>query len=430
METLITSYGIDFLPFQLTINSLDGLVAGSSALAAYLAQEGIEPGFQPNDLDIFIPGSLSYVRDMDGCIITGQYVIKSLKTMKDFLAPYGFTENDKFGTLDAPTEGYYSSLNKIQKVTSFTNKHGKEIQVIVIGSYNLVEHISKDFDLSVCISWWDARNNTFKTMDPDSTKRKEMYIVRQENTAETEEKTKKRIEKYASRAFKLIDKPCSFIDMRDPRDQLYNKKFNDIEVMDIFTLDEISIREHLQKSDWNIVLKAGEAYYAFNRKSLMDYMKKKSSNIGRIGQVYETPFNQCITLEGYHQLRYADYSIYELKNAYSVPTYGGRVKSLFHLSCYSIQEWIDGKEGGIVEMPPQHLTMSAPNIKRIIRRGEPLPPQVGARAHLPELAPDRSNIQEVINVSIDDILAAHAHLMVPGNLEAFHTAVREINGEI
>jgi hypothetical protein len=157
----------------------------------------------------------------------------------------------------------------------------------------------------------------------------------------------------------------------------------------------------------------------------MDYMEKKSTNVGIIGKVCETPFNQCITLEGYQQLRYADYSIYELKSAYSVPIYGGRVKSLFHLDCYSVNDWIKGEEGGICKVPPQQKDY----VRRIIQRGEPLPPQPGARAHLPELAADRSNLQEVLNVSLDDILAAHAHLTVPENLEAFYAAVREISGD-
>ena len=424
MNALISSYGINFQAFQLTLNQVGGIVAGSSALAAYLKQEGIEPGYEPNDIDIFVPGYMQHVRDERGYVLAGQFVIKSLKIMKDFLAPYGFTENNKFGTIDAPNDAYYQSLTKIEKVTSFTNTTGKEVQVIVIDSYDIIKHISKDFDLSACISWWDATSNTFETMDPDTTKRKEMYLMHATEASELHEKNKVRLEKYISRGFKLIDKPCPFVDGRDPRNQLSHKKFEDIEVIDIFTLDEMPITDYLQKSSWNIVLKAGEAYYAFERKALMDYMKKKESNIGRIGKVFETPFNQCITLEGYHQLSYADYSIYELKCAYSVPTYGGRVKSLFNVSCYSINDWIKGEEGGFCNVPPQQKDY----VGRIIKRGEPLPPQVGARAYLPELAPDRSNLQDVLNVSLDDILSAHAHLMVPGNLEAFHSAVQEING--
>ena len=425
MDALISSYGINFQAFQLTLSQVRGLVAGSSALAAYLKQEGIEPGYEPNDIDIFVPGRMEYIRDERGHIVAGQYVIKSLKTMKDFLAPYGFTESDKFGTIDAPNNEYYASISRIQKVTSFTNASGKEIQVIVIDNCDLVTHIFKEFDISACISWYDTTSNTFKTFDPDATKRKEMYLWRVVEDEKLHEKNKARLEKYISRGFKLIEKPCPFVDGRDPRDQLTHKKFEDIEVMDIFTLDETPLVDYLQKTSWNIVLKAGEAYYGFERKALMDYMEKKSTNVGRIGKVYETPFNQCTTLEAYQQLRYADYSIYELKSAYSVPTYGGRVKSLFHLGCYPINDWIKGEEGGLCKVPPQQKDY----VSRIIKRGEPLPPQLGARAHLPELAPDRSNLQEVLNVSLDDILAAHTHLMVPGNLEAFHAAVREIHGD-
>ena len=424
MESLITSYGINFQAFQNTIKRVDGLVAGSSALAEYLKQEGIEPGFQPNDLDIFIEGFIELARDANGWEINGKTMIRSLDKMRDFLGTYGFSENDKFGTIDAPTEGYYTSLKKILKVTSFTNKDNKEIQVIVIGSPKLIQHISNDFDLSACISWWDAFTNTFKTLDPVTTKRKEMYFVRENEASEIEEKTKKRAEKYVSRGFKLIDKPCPFVDGRDPRDLLSDKKFDDIEVTDIFTLDECSIRDYLHRSDWNIVLKAGEAHYGFNRKALMDYMSSKTISINRIGKFCETPFNQCISLEAYNQLRYSDYSIYEVKSAYSVEVYR-RPKSLFHLNCYSVKEWVDGSAGGLVEVPPKYLTESAPTlgprtiiqpnepgtpvVRRIVRRGEPLPPQD-------------------IEVGIDEILAAHAHLLQPANLEAFHAAVREING--
>ncbi len=397
MESLITSYGIDFESFHKTMKSLDGIVAGSSALAAYLKQEGIDPGFVPNDLDIFIEGWIELARDRNGWEIVGKNMIRSLDKMRNFLAPYGFTENDKFGTLDAPTEGYYASLKKILKVTSFTNKDNKEIQVIVIGSPKLLAHITQDFDLSACISWWDAFTNVFRTLDPVATKRKEMYFVRENEASEIEEKTKKRVEKYIARGFKLIEKPCPFVDGRDPRDLLSDKKFDDIEVTDIFTLDEAPIRDYLQKSDWNIVLKAGEAHYGFNRKALMDYMSSKTISINRIGKFCETPFNQCISLEGYNQLRYSDYSIYEVKSAYSVEVYH-RPKSLFHLHCYSVKEWIDGSAGGLVEVPPKHLTET------------PVYLQPG-------------NL-----IGIDDILAAHAHLMVPANLEAFHAAMREING--
>ena len=417
MESLITSYGINFKSFQQTIKNLNGLVAGSSALAEYLKQEGIEPGFQPNDIDIFIPGYKVPARDAWNCIIPGKYEIKSLNIMKEFLAMFGFNENGKFSTLDKSNEDYSTSLNKIQKVTSFYNADKDEIQIIVVDDHRLLDYIYKDFDLSACISWWNSDTNTFHTMNPYTTKRKEIYITRNAGTGELHRMNKLRIHKYKVRGFKIIDKPCPFVDERDSRDLLSDKKFDDIEVTDIFTLDAISIRDYLQKSEWNIVIKAGEAFYGFERKVLMDCLNSKPVSIDRIGKLYKTPLNQCITLEAFNKLRYSDYSIYELKSAYSVPSYGGRVNSLFHMHCYSIKQWVNGSGATNIMIPPQHLITAPSPITRIIRRGEPLPPQ---NPNLPFQMPE---------ITVDDILAAHAHLLVPGNLEAFHAAVREIHGE-
>ena len=61
MEALITSYGINFQDFQAFFNTttcpnigLRAIVAGSFALHGYLKQEGIHPGFMPNDIDVFM----------------------------------------------------------------------------------------------------------------------------------------------------------------------------------------------------------------------------------------------------------------------------------------------------------------------------------------------------------------------------------------
>jgi hypothetical protein len=201
------------------------------------------------------------------------------------------------------------------------------------------------------------------------------------------------------------------MDAYDPRDLLSDKKFDDIEVTDIFTLDAISIRDYLQKSEWNIVIKAGEAFYGFERNTLIECLYSKPVIIDGLGKFYKTPFNQCITMEAFNKLRYSDYSIYELKSAYSVPSYGGRVNSLFHMHCYSIKQWVNGEEGTNIIVPPQPLVTSS--MSNIIHS-----------------ATYTHNISRTINVSMDDILAAVAHLLVPGNLEAFHAAVREIHGEV
>jgi hypothetical protein len=201
------------------------------------------------------------------------------------------------------------------------------------------------------------------------------------------------------------------MDAYDPRDLLNDKKFDNIEVTDIITLDEISIRDYLQKSKWNIVIKADQAYYGFERNTLIECLYSKPVIIDGLGKFYKTPFNQCITLEALNMLRFSEYSIYELKSAYSVVESGGRVDSLFNMHCYSVKQWVEGAKGTNIIVPPQPLVTSS--MSNIIHS-----------------ATYTHNISQTINVSMDDILAAVAHLLVPGNLEAFHAAVREIHGEV
>lgn len=419
MNDLISSYGINFSEFQRVLRSLNGTVAGSAALAAYLKQEGIDPGFEPNDLDIFIPGYWqSYWNEEQ------QFTrrIKSYNTMSGFLASYGYEENNKFSSTEKNT-GYYGSLNRIIKVTSFNNASGKEIQIIIIDSRKIIDYIKYDFDLSGCISWYCTVTNCFRTLDPERTKRKEMYIAHKNPTEEDKAKTIIRIQKYTARGFKIIPKPCPYKATYDCRTELSDKKFDGIDTIDIFTLDEMPIKDFLAKSDWNIILKAGEQHYAFERKSLYDYMNKKNTYIGHpVGYVYETPFNQCITEDALYHLKYSDFSIYELIPAYST-TGGGKVKSLFHLNCYSIKDWV---------AEPKVISYSLKMLNKLPVIPKPKP--VGAAAILETVMLNsiaemiNAEVDEMINAEVDEIVAAHSHLLQPTNLEAFYAAVQEING--
>lgn len=408
MNALISSYGISFSEFQRTLRALNGTVAGSAALAAYLKQEGIDPGFEPNDLDIFIPGDAAWPRTNRS---------NSYNTMSTFLASYGYYRNDKFGVID--NNGYYGSINRIQKVTSFTNTDGKEIQVIVIDTRKIIDYINYNFDLSGCMTWYCTVTDCFKTRDPELTRRKQIYITHINPTEKERAKTAVRVEKYISRGFKIIPKPCPYMDRYDSRIELTDKQFDGIEAIDIFTLEEMPIRDFLAKSDWNIILKAGEQHYAFERKSLYDYMSKKNTNLdgNPVGYIYETPFNQCITEDALNQIRYSDFSIYELVPAYSITIGNGRVKSLFHLNCYSTKNWIS---------EPRVITYTKKMPAQLPAISKPKP--AGAAGVLHTMMPN--SIAELVNVSIDDIIAAHSHLLQPNNLEAFHAALIEINGNV
>ena len=54
MEEFLDSYELPFHAFRTLVTENNALVAGSAALALYLKQEGVDPGFEPNDLDIWV----------------------------------------------------------------------------------------------------------------------------------------------------------------------------------------------------------------------------------------------------------------------------------------------------------------------------------------------------------------------------------------
>jgi hypothetical protein len=192
-------------------------------------------------------------------------------------------------------------------------------------------------------------------------------------------------------------------------------------VTDIFSLEELPIREYLTKSRANIVLKSGSQWYGFHRKQLIDYLNAKTYFIIHIIITYETPFNQCIDTIMLQQFGYSDFSIYELTNAYSIPN-GHQVLSLCHMDCYSIKNWIDnikGKECKIEE------PFSQPPVLRRYPQGHrhesnivPYPPQIPIESDSD--SEDEDEIPEFVIVN-------RGHPLAPQNpaIHAFMDALEE-----
>lgn len=309
------------------LNFLDSntIIAGSFALASYLIQEGIEVDFEPNDIDIFV--STEKVGGVDIFI----------EEMTAFMSMYNYIAHE-----DGWNGGDYDVGIEIKRVISFKNRIiNKKIQIIVIDTFNLSLYINTFFDLSVCATWFNSTTNRFETLDPEYTKRKEMYIL----DSYEEPGRACRIRKYTDRGFRIIRKPCTVISYRDTRLDLDSERFSDIIVHNIITLEDIPIRDFLRITEWNIVLKSGEQYYGFDRSELVKCMATKKTYVQCIDdEVYETPFKHCITTEAFTYLGYGDYTIYELENTITV-TVNGIIKSLFHLVCYSVRQWINGSVG-------------------------------------------------------------------------------------
>ena len=324
MENFITSYGLPFHDFQELLKQTGGVVAGSSALALYLKQEGIDAEWAPNDMDIF-------VRRPCPCDQCNPFV--------QFIKKYGFKNTGKFDCITIAAENaraYYSSMGDISNVASYMNDDGKEVQVISLRSDSkLKDYITDHFDLSICATWWDA--DGFHTVDSESTKRKIMYRMNKPSDLDyLETKIQSRIEKYLLRGFRFDMEVISAAEAVVSAAVDHSK----ISAYDMMTLEDIPLSDFLLLSPSNIVIKVREQYYAFDRKTLINYMVGKRAHINDWVEIFETPFRQYLSSTNMSLLRSDVFRIYELCDESSVPFRGGMI-SIYDVKAFTVKMWIE-----------------------------------------------------------------------------------------
>ena len=399
MENFITSYGIPFPAFQDIINMTNSVIAGSSALALYLEQERIDPGYIPNDIDIWI--SANEGCECNSCRKGNKNPELNITHLVDFLAGFDFKECNTFEEKVADI-GYdgYEGMSIIKTVTSLQNSKEQKIQVIQVESDNMLNYIKKEFDLSCCVTWWDSKENAFKTHAPLKTKVKKMYSMAGLTSSELTGKQIHRYEKYISRGFTFVEPQCSFITTPDPRvfseSPVWTKcsrkdsdKIKYIKVLDIISFEKTPIKEFLSKSEWNIAIKCGDIFYAFNRKILdkitestqCELFVEKDGNKININ-TYKLPFGHRISLKCLQMMGKSDYSVYEPLLYISAKSYNADSVSLYNLKCYTIADWENGKPDLITSTPiPYKIT------KKVISVANNTVPSVHIAEMLPLGAP-------------------------------------------
>lgn len=313
MEALIDSYGLDSSKFFDLLKENKAVISGSSVLSIYL-----EHMFVPNDIDIWIP--LNTINSIRG--FTEKFNEISLPFYK-FLWKAGFEEkeltknsseinsSEKIRTKDEENNYQNISLggNKIFKVFDFCHESsGKKVQLVFIKNINPINFIKEYFDISVCKTWFNPETKMIETDDKENTSKKQMYISYDIDYEKLHQKNKDRIEKYKARGFTLIDNPKKIFNT-------FTKEF-DIIVEDIIAFDSYNLVEFLKEKEYNIVIKSGENYQAWNRSMYISQCKiicGKINDIHKIG-FYESPLLQIIKAEQIFNLifRSKNYKIFEI----------------------------------------------------------------------------------------------------------------------
>jgi hypothetical protein len=358
MESFIQTYDIDFKQFQEVIINTESLVTGSAALALYFKQEGVEYNFVPSDIDIYVKG-----HDNKDAMVT-------------FLQSTGYIRGPKFNDLDDITlpVSDYGNMAGIACILSYINRNtGKEIQLIVIENETDIHGFIKyQFDLSCCVTWWNAEMNQFFTIDKEHTLKKKLYfnIIYLEMKYEDQcldERVLARFHKYIERGFTYVKAPLypMTLNETDTKTDIYMCKPNKLTgttAFDTWAYEDVDCCTFIAESAWNIVLCLGDQYFAFHRNNLFKYMKEHSIRVEHIGVVYTTPYKQTFLDEGMYMLCYEDYTVYELVPEYTTMSreYNPVQVSMYTVKCYTVAQWTSGVPGLIITPPAPPAEPAAP----------------------------------------------------------------------
>jgi hypothetical protein len=176
MDNYICEYGMSKEELCNHLSQHNCVIAGSFALASFLKSNGVDPGYEPNDIDIWIP--------------TGVYSW----SFERFFRDKGFKKSNKFDRQNT----YNHGRSEITSITPLF-REGKEIQLIYIKGNNPIQHVKDTFDLTCCITWIDNVTREAKTLEPETTLKKKTNLLMRND------KTCARVIKYENRGFKLIN---------------------------------------------------------------------------------------------------------------------------------------------------------------------------------------------------------------------------------
>ena len=318
MESFLTSYGLPFEPFRTLVTETNALVSGSTALALYLKQEDIDPGFEPDDLDIWVEETHD-TWHASGHV--NQFANSTTFTL--FLVKHGYDLTTKFDS--TINEHYYRTMAHIKHIFHFINRHGKKVQLICVRDAHLVQYIQYHFDITACISWWNSIDNVFRNAFPGLTQKKEFQILR---GFEKDERTLKRVEKYKARGFTIREPPCPALRVSDPHENI--EELQHATAFDVFAYDDLNAAEFLRQSSYHILLRIGDQFHAYHRIELCNYLKGHTREHPDYGAVCELPHKQQIPHSILKLLPYSDYSIISLKQV---------IDNLYDAEYYTTAQW-------------------------------------------------------------------------------------------
>ena len=332
MNNFLLSYGLDPVETRRLFTETGAVLSGSSALALYLEQEGVEAGFDPNDMDVWLDGEVELDQWMMFLVRSGYALAKETRE----------------------TDAYMEHLTRIARVVTMKSQGGgatkRVIQLIVIhpkDGGDIYSYIANYFDISACMTWWDADSDRFHTVYPRLTRAKQMFVRRVHLSSINEARAERRLEKYMSRGLTVVEEPPPFWVAPDERKEEDMTRWVRQKAFDVWSYEDVDAKEHLMAGEWMILLGCAGAWYAFDRRRLITYMEEHGGvHAGERGALYDTPYRQTVVYDAWDALAYSDYSVYELVEPEGVTVVIGNreeSKTLYGMRAYSVAGWEKGE---------------------------------------------------------------------------------------
>jgi len=327
MESFIQSYGIGFAAFHQAALHTGTYMAGSAALALYLKQEGLDLAFEPTDIDLYVRGDTTVMRDL--------------------LMAHGFEDADKFDLVESP---YATPC--ITSVRSYVNQATQEIQLITLEkSHVIVEYIASQFDLSICATWWEPVANEFYTMDETSMRNHLMYMNQDELehrrlSGSLSKKTQGRLAKYCARGFTTLPRHTATW-RQDTRQAVTCCTWAAAGLptaFDVWQYEEVNCALFLKQSPHHILLRIQEAVYAFDRHNLFHSMNDRYRMLERGMYVFQTPLNHSVSRVAMTMFLNSELSVYELTDAVTRTDFRGEPVTIYTVRGYPTSNWLRNRQ--------------------------------------------------------------------------------------
>lgn len=332
MNEFITSYGISFTEFRELCKETGAIISGSVSLYLYLKQQGLEPGFEPNNINIWVTNKALNKTDTlriyeySNCFIS-------------FLEMYGYINMNSLSYTD---EKHHNNIDSGRGniticLEHLDNKH--KIYITIINALSAHDYVMNTGLLNICSIIWNAEYDSLFHANSISINKKQMYINRdfRRSFDSLTINEKDFISKYKNRGFEFTNNPDIIGINFDHRIISRKSELHNQNIFDLFDYEEFSIAEYIRLSKENIIIKTGEQYSGFNRFVFIDYLQSKDVILDGLGNVCSTPLNQTIHSMYIDLFKNREYSIYELQPYYTVFIEGVKQQtySLHSILCYS-----------------------------------------------------------------------------------------------